>query len=341
MVWSALWPSYLAGFLTHTVAVAVTAVDAFGGDSELPWGIIGALTAVLCFHTGVGFALGALLRPVVGIALALVASYSWLGFTGVVDWFPLRHLAGLVLETCCFYDEQVDARSVIAVTIFSLLASAGLLISGTMALRLDRASRPLLLSVAGALIVAAFVGGLVVARPLTSTAAEPRDAAALECAGQPVQVCLYPEQIITSDPRPLVAEMISTLRDEGIALPTKVVAGRSTSDPDVLPFRYVPGMNDVSIASSLASSVQGELDLNCEDEVAERTIARQDASDTARAWLMLQMGSTVDASAAESLPTDLPLLASLLRAEPAAQVQFVNAAIASMRDCAVDPPTTS
>ncbi|WNY34082.1 hypothetical protein Q9Q99_00210 [Curtobacterium flaccumfaciens] len=69
-----------------------------GGPSPL----VGlAFAGILFFHSCIGFALGRWLPPVVSIPLSLLVSYSWIGFTWSVDYFPLRYLAGLVMADCC------------------------------------------------------------------------------------------------------------------------------------------------------------------------------------------------------------------------------------------------
>jgi hypothetical protein len=327
-----LWPSYAAGVLAQIAAIAIVTVSASGGGGALPWGLLGALLAMLFFHTTLGLVCGSVFRPVFAIPAAIAASYIWLGLTGVTDWFELRHLAGLVLETCCFYDQQPATDSLIAVSVFSIGAGAGLILFASIGLRIPVVSVRTAAVTGGVLIVGSFVAGLAAAQGLGPSAAEARDDRDLVCTEGSVTVCLYPEQH-DSDVVSSVQTMVERVRDAGVPLATRVVAAREPQEDGTLPFGYVPGMTDEQIAVSLASAIP---DGTCETDDAARSLARTAAQDTAYGWLegtMLgALGSVISADDPESY------LDVLVTRSPDAQAAWINAAIASLGDCSIAPP---
>lgn len=326
---TALWPSYLAALLLQAAAITLVALSAPGGSSSVPWPMIATIAAMLLLHTCLGFTAASFMRPIVGIPLALTVSYCWLGFTGAIDAFAPRHLAGLVIETCCFYDEQPIPASLAAAGVFSVVASVGLLGIASLGLRLT-ALRPATVLAPGLLVAAAFASGIGFAQGLESTAAEPRPAAQLVCAGANPSVCLFPEQL-GGDVVERVKVMVGKVERAGVALPDAVSA--TLDAENAIPFRYAPGMTDEQIAASLASAF---FDIPCPQDAEARMIARQDAADLARAWLE----STMSAHAASaSVPVDRPEgLATLSQKSDESQARWMNSALAAMRDCAVDPP---
>jgi len=343
-----LWPSLVCALLTQVFAVGVVVVaDGGGTEGAIPWGMVGAVAAMLFFHTCLGFALGSILRPVFGIPLALVASYSWLGFTGTVDWFELRHLSGLVLETCCDYEEQPIAASLLSATLFSLFGGIGLLLVACVALRLA-GRHDLLVGTTGATLVAGTaVVGLAVATGLGSTSAEPRDADDLTCFPGEVTVCLFPEQVEADERRAdrdvaslptRVSALIGRARTAGVDLPTRATTylGRE-DDPHVVRVIYQEGMTGELLAASLASDVpQGFCASDDGDEAAQRETSRAVAIAQLRA-IMLGRDATMDdvddlygqAAATLEAVVALPL---------GAQAAWVNEVIAALDDCALHPP---
>jgi len=348
VVTMALWPSLVCALLTQVFAVGVIAATGGGLEGAIPWGMVGAVAAMLFFHTCLGFGLGSILRPVFGIPLALVASYSWLGFTGTVDWFELRHLSGLVLETCCDYEEQPMAASLVSATLFSLFGGIGLLLVACVALRLAGRHDDLLVGTTGAtLVVGAAVVGLAVATGLGSTSAEPRDSDDLTCFPGEVTVCLFPEQV-EADERSTdrdvaslptrVSALIRRARTAGVDLPTRATTylGRE-DDPHVVRVIYQEGMTDELLAASLASDVpQGFCASDDGDEAHQRETSRAVAIAQLRA-IMLGRDATMDdiddlygqAAATLEAVVALPL---------GAQAAWVNEVIAALDDCALHPP---
>ena len=332
---SAIWPSYAAGLLLQTGAIGLVAATAWGGSSAVPAGLLGAIAALLAFHLAAGFLLGSLLRPVHAAPLALAFSYCWLGFTGAVDWFAPRHLAGLVLESCCFYDEQPHGLSIAAAAAFSLFATSAFLSASAGLLGLLGEPRAALVGLPSLLLVLAVSLGLLLARPLGSTATQPRDTAGLDCSGTRIAVCLYPEQLASGDPRQRIEAMVLRL-PAALGLPARVLASRGPATAEGLTLRYVPGMTDLQIAAALASGVQGDQLLQCSEPTA-RTIAREQVGDALRGWLTQRMAPSAGGESGME-PTAAALLAAVLRLPDDGQLRWASAASASLRDCAIVPP---
>lgn len=344
----ALWPSLVCALVTMVIAVGVIVVAGGGGtEGAIPGGMVGAVAAILFFHTCLGFALGSIVRPVFGVPMALVASYSWLGFTGTIDWFELRHLSGLVIETCCEYEQQPIPASLLSTTLFSVIGGIGLLLFSCAALRIS-GRHGLVVGAAGAAFVAGGLAlGLAVATGLGPSSAEPRDPDALVCSAGEVTVCLFPEQIEADAARTdrsvaslpaRVSALISRARAAGVDLPTRVSAYLGTEgDPNVGRLIYLEGMADEQLAASLASDVPGDIcPPHAGDEAADRATSRAVAIAQLRA-IMLGRDATMDdvddlyGQAAETLEAvvSVPL---------GAQAAWVNEVIAALTDCTLPPP---
>ena len=337
VILDAIWPSYVCAVIIQLCALAIVSVSAWGGSSRFPWEIFGAVSSILLFHTSTGFLLGAALRPVVSIPLALAFSYTWLGFTGAIDWFAPRHLAGLIIESCCFYDEQPNPTSLAATAVFSILGASALLCAASAVLRLWSPRPPLNIVTPTLLMALAAFSGLMLANGLPSTATEPRNPAELTCSTAEVTVCLYPEQLTDESPIATIQSMVLRVRDAGVSLPNRVVASRQAASAAALTVRYRPDMSNAQIAGSLASGLQGEQYLDCGKEPVDRVIKRQGAADIARAWIELRMSEEGEL-ARESTFAELPELRSLMTADESQQVEWINRALASMNSCADNPP---
>jgi len=332
----ALWPSLGAGLSLQIVAIALTAISAPGGESRIPLELLGAISAMIFLHTALGFAFGSLFRAVIGVPLALVASYSWLGFTGTFDWPPLRHLAGLVLETCCSIDEQPVSASVIAVTIFSVVTSFGLLLAAAALLKASSVQIPVAGLVAVAVVVMATVVGLAIASPLTTTSAEQRAASESVCSGDRVKVCLFPEQLSEASLPSTVERMVLRL-DLPSRNVTEVFAGSGSSTPERIAFRYLPGMTTEQIARSLASGFNRDQILQC-DEPARRSIARSEVGDMIRGWMYVTMLELPPSSLDVDDPaSQLPSFEKLLDLTAQGQASWIASRLPSLSDCTVDP----
>ncbi|KAA9085428.1 DUF7224 domain-containing protein [Microbacterium radiodurans] len=337
IVWNAIWPSYLCGLVAQLIAIGIVALSTTGGAGRIPWGMLGAIGAMLLFHTTLGFFMGSLVRPIFGVPAALAMSYIWLGFTGTVPYFELRHLAGLVLETCCYYDQQPRPASLASVTVFSILAAIGLVLPASAALRIVAGRTVLAASVGAALVVGAFGAGLVVANGLPPSAAEPRDRGELVCTDGEVTVCLFPEQ---QDPVVVARtqEMVTRVRDQGVMIPARVEASSGAEyDRDRIRLRAFAGMSDQQLAGSLASDLPETI---CDGDPVEVAIERDLARSTAVVWMQATMlGVDLSEVPLNGAEPGLTARVGALGAESeASRVAWVNEAIASLRDCATTPP---
>ena len=344
---AALWPSLVCALLAQVFAVGVIAATGGGLEGAIPWGMVGTVAAMLFFHTCLGFAIGSIVRPVFGIPVALVASYSWLGFTGTIDWFELRHLSGLVIETCCDYEEQPIAASLLSATLFSLIGGVGLLLFSCAALRIAGRHDRLAGATGVALVAGALAAGLAVATGLGPGSGEPRDPDELVCFAGEVTVCVFPEQIEADEERtdrsvPSLPARVSTLviraRAAGVDLPTRVTASfAELHDRRLVRLIYQDGMTDELLAASLASDLpEGPCRSDDGDEAAQRATSRAVAIAELRA-IMLGRGATMadvedlygDAEGTLDAVVTLPL---------GAQAAWVNGVIAALDDCRLHPP---
>lgn len=335
----ALWPPFLCAVAMQLLAVAIVAPTGGGTEGDIPWPILGTIAALLFFHTCFGFALGSLLRPVFGIPVALAGSYAWLGFTGTTPTFELRHLAGLVIETCCTYDQQPIAASLVAATVFSVLAGVGLLVLACTALRIAR-GRTVLAGAAGAALIATGLGtGLLVATGLPPSAAEPRDPHALVCTTDDVTVCLFPEQA-DAGIRSLVADMLARVRSDGVDLPALVAASDSfTYEPDRVRLTLQSDMSEAQIALSMATDLP---EPRCPRDAATTAARRDTVRSAAVLWLQSAMlGAAPSWDEQETVDEPVALtLRRLLDRPRVDQVAWINTTITSLRDCSVAPPVT-
>lgn len=330
---NAIWPSYVAGLSLQAIAVGLVATFAWGGKSEIPLNLIATIAAIVLFHTTAGFLMGSLVRPMLGVPFALALSYSWLGLTGTFEWFAPRHLAGLVLETCCFYDEQLNPLSALSAGVFSVLASCAFCLWAAFALRLIT-PRATVQIAAASLLALATSSGLVLASSLTGTAAEARNGRDLNCSNGDITVCLYPEQLALDDPTTRIEQMIQRVNSLDVAIPRRVVAGRTQTSTYEIVFRFVPGMTDAQIASSLASGFQAEQWLVCPSEPVERTVARQRVGEIARSWLALRFDGASSRQSEDADPAVLTLTLAPLRS----QASWMTAALESMAHCEASIP---
>lgn len=343
----ALWPSLVCALLTQIFAVGVVVATGGGMEGTIHWGMVGAVAAMLFFHTCLGFALGSMVRPVLGIPLALVSSYSWLGFTGTIDWFELRHLSGLVIETCCDYEEQPIAASLLSAGLFSLIGGIGLLLFSCAALRIA-GRHDLLSGVTGvALIAGALAVGLAVATGLGPGSAEPRDPDERVCFVGEVTVCLFPEQVEADEERtdrsvPSLPTRVSTLvtraRAAGVDLPTRVSAySARRHDGSVVQLVHQEGMSDEMLAASLASDLpEGICRSDDGDEAGQRETSRAVAIAQLRA---IMLGRDATMADVEDLYGEAEGTLDAVVALPLGdQATWVNEVIAALDDCTLHPP---
>ncbi len=171
LVVAALWPSLACAAAVQLAAVLILSRGTWGTAATDPFTLVllaGAFVAILVLHTAMGYLLGRHLPLAASIPVALLLSYSWLGFTWSVNWFPLRYLSGLVLADCCSVDTALDARAPLAAIVFSL--GMGLLLIAAAVIRSTESTARLAIrgSTVAAAATAVTVAGILIAGDLGS-----------------------------------------------------------------------------------------------------------------------------------------------------------------------------
>lgn len=332
-----LWTPLAAGLLLQLVAVALMSRDTWGAPGG-PSPLVGlAFAGILFFHSCIGFALGRWLPPVVSIPLSLLVSYSWLGFTWSVDYFPLRYLAGLVMADCCSVETALDIRAPVIVTAFSLLAGCSLLViavarrsSG------DRARRFGLQIGASSFVVIALIA-LTSGAGLGAAPIVDRPQAQAICSGAAPTICLFPEQRATDDSQLVIRKAAENLGRSGMKVPSTIRASNAPSTPDVLNMIVQVRMTDADVLHSITTSLLGDAEVahcGAEEDDAERL---NDAA-VADRWLIdVAAEGIVNTDQVEpALELDDPdVLRDLRRAPVPAQAAWVTATIDRLTDCSI------
>ncbi len=285
------WPSVLAGLALQAFGLALLVPETWGSTGRLPFEIVIAWAAIICLHTVLGLALGRLFPVAASIPLAIFVSFCWLGFTWAVDWNPLRYLSGLIMAACCSVDTTMDPRAVLAVTTFSVLAAVALLgaffspLRSAMTASGDRSLADLALGLlAVAVIAGATAGGVSLARGLGPQPLQPRASAELVCSGSEPEICLFPEQIEGTDPRPGFVRAYEKLANEGIVLPATITAASGEMEAGSASLFLAADSDAASIVRSLASGlIDMDFVVSCWD--GDDDDARYDSAEVATWWL--------------------------------------------------------
>ncbi|MBO9040622.1 DUF7224 domain-containing protein [Curtobacterium flaccumfaciens] len=332
-----LWTPLAAGLLLQVVAIALMSRDTWGAPGG-PSPLVGlAFVGILFFHSCIGFALGRWLPPVASIPLSLLVSYSWLGFTWSVDYFPVRYLAGLVIADCCSVETSLDVRAPIIATAFSLLAGCSLLViavarrsSGDRAHRFGvqiGAS-----SFAVVTLVALAAGSGLGAAPILG-----RPQAQATCSGAAPTICLFPEQRDTGNSESVIRKAVENLSRAGITVPPTIRASNAPATADVLNMIVQVRMTDSDLLHSITTSMLGDAEVAYCGTEEDDTERRNDAA-VANRWLIdVAAESIVNADHVEpALELDNPdVLRALRRAPAPAQAAWVTATVDRLTDCSI------
>ncbi|MBF4609249.1 hypothetical protein [Curtobacterium sp. VKM Ac-1393] len=332
-----LWTPLAAGILLQAVAVVLMSSDTWGAPGA-PSPLVGlAFASILFFHTCIGFAIGRWLPPVASLPLGLLASYSWLGFSWAVDYFPLRYLAGLVMADCCSVETSLDPRAPIIATAFSALAGVGLLLIAaarrTSTDRLHRFGVPIgVASFAVVTVIALVSGSGLGAAPITE-----RPQSQSVCNGHRPTICLFPEQRTDGNSGAVIRKAAENLSRSGITIQPTIRASNAPSSPDDLKMIVQVRMTDADLVHSLTTSVLGDAEVAyCESE-PEDTARLNDAA-VANRWLIdVAARGIVDADRVEPAleMDDHSLLRELRNAPASAQAAWVTATIHRLTDCSI------
>lgn len=337
-----LWPSVVVAGIVQGLAFLMLAQDTWGAPGGVPILLPFAFAAIIFFHTAVGYALGRILPLPAGIPVALLLSYSWLGFTWSVNYFPLRYLAGLALSGCCRVDAQLDQHATLAALIFNL--GAGIAVLLLTAMTAPRLIRPLTLvtPVAGlALLVASGIVGLNVAQPLGPYPSQPRDQAQLRCDdGQP-SICLYPELDYRNDPAATIRQAAANLENIGVPVPNRIIASGQASTADTLSVALRPVMSPSAIIYSFSTAfLQPQLITNCPGGGSDGIKTRSLAAATIINWLILRSSAGIaDTPPSSRYPDGAAPAQQLLTLSDAEQVDWYTHNLAALTDCSLTPTT--
>lgn len=335
-----LWPSVLVAGIVQGLAFLMLAQDTWGAPGGVPILVPVAFAAIIFFHTAIGYALGRLLPLPAGIPVALLLSYSWLGFTWSVNYFPLRYLAGLALSGCCRVDAQLDHHATLAALVFNL--GAGIAVLLLTAMTLPRLTRPitLLAPMAGVgLLAVSAVVGLTVAQSLGPYPSQPRDQAQLQCDdGQP-SICLYPELDYRNDPAVTIRQAAANLENIGVPVPPRIIASGQASTPDALSVALRPMMSPSAIIYSFSTAfLQPRLVNNCPGTGNADLKARTLAAATIIDWLIIRSSAgIVDQPPSTRYPEGAAPAQQLLTLSDAAQLDWYTHNLAALTDCSLTP----
>lgn len=332
-----LWTPLAAGLLLQLVAVALMSRDTWGAPGG-PSPVVGlAFAGILFFHSCIGFALGQWFPPVASIPLSLLVSYSWLGFTWSVDYFPLRYLAGLVMADCCSVESALDIRAPVIATAFSLLAGCSLLVIAVARRSSGDRARRFGIHIGASSIVLVTVIALAASSGLGAAPIVDRPQAQATCSGEAPTVCLFPEQRAPGNAESVIRRAAENLGRSGITVPPTIRASNAPSTPDVLHMIVQVRMTDADLLHSFTTSLLGDAEVaSCgtEQDDAERL---NDAA-VANRWLIdVAAQGIVDADQVEPAlqMDDSGVLRALRRAPSPAQAAWVTATIDRLTKCSV------
>lgn len=333
-----LWPSILLGFLVQLAGFLIMSGGTWGAPGYVPVLVWAMLAAVIFFHAALGYCLGRLLPIAAAIPLALVVSYSWLGFTWSISYFPLRYLSGLVLVDCCSLDTTLDARGPIATIVFSLLAGLLLIVVARVKLRLQRPASILILGASIMGIAASTAVGLVIASGLGAQPVEPRPQAAARCHGSAPRICTYPEQVGSTDPSSTLRKAVSNLERLGVAVPATIRFTSKDSTAGTLNMAARPFMTPQQTLYSFTSAfMPPTVAVYCGNESDYNTRVRTSA--VIQTWLLNQASeglAPVDDT--PSLDQDgLDAYTSLERLTPAQQLRWYESNMPALERCDSQP----
>jgi hypothetical protein len=337
-----LWPAFLGGVVAQLFGLALLVPATLGAPGRFPIEVCVAWLSILLLHTSIGFLLGRFLPMAASIPLAIFVSYAWLGFTWAVDYFPIRYLSGLILVACCSVDTRLDARAVAAVVVFSALAAAAILISAVAPpLNLGRSLTTLSWTGTIVGITIAAILGLNLASELGAQPLKPRPPSELQCSGSAPVICLFPEQYVQRDPRPVLAQAYANLRDQGVEVPTTISGGTGVPS-GAQALRVVISSKSTAellVRSLAAGLLAGDLAPYCGD--GSDYGKRVDVAAVATWWLasVAGTGQRTDISIPTTNygPEAAAMIEEFQKLTPEEQHGWYFAAFPALTDCAAKP----
>lgn len=315
ITWSAVWPTFALAALLQGFGLYLSSWGSWGAPGRFPWGIVAAWLAMIALHISFGLMLGLLLPVVVAAPVALIASYSWLGFLWALDYTPARYLSGLTMMNCCTPESRFPVEAALATITFSVLALIGILIVVRSRLRHTQ-RRGMTLTFAVILPVLGGVAAVGLAAPLGTMPNPPRGAQDLHCEQAMIDICVYPEQIwrAASDPIHDIDAGIHNLSAQGIAVPAIVTTDSTNRTPGALTLTlqrdFTTPMTLHSLAFSIANPHPERVCDNHDPELSARSSNL--ATALVYAWMT---GGQEDPGVP---PTDSAAVASILTSPDAA-----------------------
>lgn len=336
--WQRLWPSLALGAVLQAVAFLLAARASWGAPGiPNPWFFV-AFMAVIAAHSALGLLLGRLVPLPIGIPVALLLSFGWLGFAWAVPFFPPRYMAGLSLSDCCRVQYAMDPRAVATTIVFNTAVFGVLfLCAASLATRLQRRTARRRAIASAAFVAIAVVVSLAIAAPLGPYPTQPRAASDSHCEGDSPTICLFPEQERTAGLRETITTAITALKKTGANVPSRVDAAATTSTATTLPIGVGITSTPPIIVTSLANGfLQPSRYAYCSDEKALQE--RQVASMTIVSWLVRHMATPETGVNPESVPgfkDGSGEITKVLQLPPAAQTAWVNKTLPALTDCSV------
>ena len=254
--------------------------------------ILLAAGATVVIGVAMGWTLGRLLPLVFALPLSVLLEFAWItyprsdGFT-----YALRHVSGFGLYECCQSFGEIAAWQALVAPLLVAIPLVALALVATSPIARTVVHRFVVLVGVGLACVASFAVAASLVSSLGPFPTAPRPSSDLQCIGDSLAVCGWPEQLAASDANLLLTTLErahASASSQGIELPTLLV---SRADPDesrpttVLNFSGAVQPDDLILAYA-RSVVEGEY---CPTKLVDAE--SQDAMDRAMYGLAVAMGA--------------------------------------------------
>ncbi|MEU3964785.1 hypothetical protein AB0F42_34175 [Streptomyces buecherae] len=318
---SQLCTVWAVGLLCVLVALACVADRARGGPGGPDLRVLALLSILVFAYTLAGYAVGWLMPWMLTVPAVLVATFLWLIYPKAMEPLWLRQLNGTNLDEGWSYERTLATKALIAPG----LVAAGLLLAALIVM-MARTRIVRLLALLPAAVMAAVAVSLVV--PMQYDATKPRETSALSCAGRPVQVCLWPEQLRDRDNfRSWSKEAAMRLKKAGV-------------EP---PGTYSPVFSDPEredVIMSLVSSMMPDSGPAC---FGRHAWPGEEAYVPVAMWLELTAGGRTEdvASRIDDAGKTLSLVESVRKLPIKTQRQWYNKNRLTLMHCDLEPELTA
>jgi len=329
-----LWPSLVLAFLVQLLAFAMLSLGTWGVPGFTPIILWSSFVSVIAMHVALGAVLGRYLPMAAAVPLSLVASYSWLGFTWSVPFFPLRYLSGLEVVTCCRLDMQLDPLGPFVTVVFSLSLACILLALSVLRWR-GRNAGGITTRVAFLALttVAATSLCLFIARDLGAAPVMPRSQNEASCTETNPSVCLFPEQHGKRDPSQLIIKASDNLTRAGIEVPSTVRFSINASTSSTLNMAARPYMKPEEVLHSFTSAfLSPQLASYCGD--ADEHQSRLLVASVIQGWLLDRASVDIIEDPVSDPPTRVGI-EQVEQLSPDGQALWVSTNLPRLTDCSI------